>query len=108
MSALYKRFIRVLEKWPIEKTKAGRDLGEHLREHVKLIFGSNSPVILEGNRLEREIEALDRLTKNIYQTQYPRKLSSTATGLTAEQCNQVLSSEFLEYLNDSKEIPNKK
>lgn len=35
---------------------------------------------------------------NEHSQKYPRAHSSSATGLTAEQCNIVLSNEFLEQL----------
>lgn len=100
MSSHYKRFIQVLEKWPIDKTKSGRDLGEKLRERLQTLADPSAiKTQQESENLNKEIDALERLANNTYAKKYPRAFNSTATGLTAEQCSQVLSSEFLQYLN---------
>ncbi|XP_060650358.1 ubiquinol-cytochrome-c reductase complex assembly factor 2 [Drosophila nasuta] len=101
MSAQYQRFLKVLEKWPAEKTKIGRDLGEQIRKKVTKLTGSEASLSSEASAdLTRQIDALERLSNNVYAKKYPRQYDSTATGLTAAQCSQVLSSEFLQYLND--------
>lgn len=45
-SGAYKNFVRVLEKWPVDKNKAGKDLGEALRTYFSKQFplGSTSKV----------------------------------------------------------------
>lgn len=52
--------------------------------------------------LDRQFQSLENLANNVYQQKFPRKFKSTSTGLTGEQCRQVLSSEFLEYINEDK------
>jgi len=75
-----------------------RDLGEQIRKQVTKLTS------LEGGatdkELDRQINSLERLSNNVYAKKYPRTFESTATGLTAAQCSQVLSSEFLQYLNE--------
>lgn len=124
MSAQYKRFLQILEKWPVDKTKAGRyvfsrkmfffyfvqfdqrfnfpfrDLGEHLREQLKSTLGKSNITTVGSDDLDKQFEALDRLTRNIYADKYPRVYSSTASGLTGAQCNQILSSEFLQFMKE--------
>lgn len=76
-----------------------RDLGEHLREQLKSALGTANIATVAGNEnLDKQIEALDRLSTNIYADKYPRVHSSTASGLSGSQCSQILSSEFLQYL----------
>ncbi|KAL5275081.1 UQCC2 family protein [Megaselia abdita] len=103
MSIHYQKFIKILEKWPIDKSKAGRDLGEKLRRHLQEL---SNPVIVgfnaQSEELNNQIDALDRLSNNVCGKMFQRKFKSTATGLSAEQCSQVLSSEFLNYLNEEK------
>lgn len=79
-----------------------RDLGEHLREQLKTTLRSTSKTIQSDDILNKQFEALERISNNVYATKYKRARNSTATGLSGEQCNQVLSSEFLEYLNEDK------
>lgn len=102
MSAPYKRFLNVLEKWPAEKTKVGRDLGEQIRKQVTKLTDATSQNFASTEQLNRQIDSLERISNNVYAKKYRRRYESTATGLTAAQCNQVLSSEFLQYLNDGK------
>lgn len=77
-----------------------RDLGEQIRKHLSKLTSDASLSSEAAARLNKEIDALERLSNNVYVKQYPRRYDSTATGLTAAQCSQVLSSEFLQYLND--------
>lgn len=78
-----------------------RDLGEHLREQLKSTLGSSTITTVAANEsLDKQIDALDRLSRNIYADKYRRVFNSTASGLTGAQCNQILSSEFLRYLRE--------
>lgn len=77
-------------------------MGEHLREQLKSTLRTTNKTIQSDDLLNKQFEALERIALNVSNTRYARVHSATATGLTGEQCNQVLSSEFLEYLNDDK------
>ena len=35
----YRRFVRILERWPVDKNKQGNDIGEALRQ----LFSNNFP-----------------------------------------------------------------
>lgn len=100
MSSQYQRFLKVLEKWPVDKTKPNRDLGEQIRKHINILTNPASLTTEETNKITTKIDSLERLANNIYGKKYVRLRDSTATGLSAEQCRQVLSSEFLQYLNE--------
>ncbi|XP_037819624.1 ubiquinol-cytochrome-c reductase complex assembly factor 2 isoform X4 [Lucilia sericata] len=102
MSVQYQRFLKVLEKWPAEKSKVGRDLGEQIRKHIKNLTNPANLTQEATDKITKQIDSLERLANNTYGRKYTRIYSSTATGLTAQQCNQVLSSEFLQYLNEDK------
>lgn len=100
MSSQYRQFVKILEKWPLDKTKHGRDIGKHLRS---LLPELQQPNFENSDHIAKQNNALERLSKNIYFSNYKRSHQSTATGLSANQCNQVLSSEFLQYLKDHKD-----
>lgn len=101
MSVQYNRFLKLLEKWPVDKSKVGKDLGAHLREHLlKTTVGSTTINTVESEELNKQFEALDRLSRNIYAEKYPRHHSATASGLTPSQCSQVMSTEFLKSLQE--------
>lgn len=97
MAASYKRMLQLLEKWPIDKNKTGQDLGEHLRKQVQAAFAKRQ---FDTNQEEcdKKYLALKRIAEDHHLKAHPRTLKSCATGLTAEQCNQILSPEFLEAL----------
>ncbi|XP_073842551.1 pug C-1-tetrahydrofolate synthase, cytoplasmic isoform X5 [Musca autumnalis] len=106
MSAQYQRFLKVLEKWPADKSKVGRDLGEQIRKQVTKL---SNPAALTADataRIDKQIDSIERLANNTYGRKYKRVYDSTATGLSAQQCNQVLSSEFLQYLNEDSKKKN--
>jgi hypothetical protein len=77
-----------------------RDLGEYLRNQLKATLGDSNIISVNDTKIDKQFAALERLANDAHLKKYQRKLASSATGLTGEQCNQVLSSEFLEYLNE--------
>ena len=38
----YRRFVRILERWPVDKNKQGKDIGEGLRQLFSNKFPSGS------------------------------------------------------------------
>ncbi|XP_008192733.2 ubiquinol-cytochrome c reductase complex assembly factor 2 [Tribolium castaneum] len=98
-TASYKRILQLLEKWPVEEGKVGRDLGEFLRTKITKAYKENK---FEANQKywDSQYISLQRLVNNDYNNKYPRLLSSSATGLTAEQCKLALSNEFLKELQE--------
>lgn len=100
MSQQYQKFVKVLEKWPLDKSKHGRDIAKHLRSLLPALQDTDAD---RNEHLSKQNYALERLAKNTYFANYKRTHYSTATGLSANQCSQVLSSEFLQYLKDQKD-----
>lgn len=103
-AGLYRRYLRLLEKWPADPTKQSRDLGKFLRDQIKLTFTAgelSSPV--DQEKCLKTYETLNKIADNHYFEKYKRTLSSSATGLTPEQCKAVLSDDFLEFLKEDDE-----
>lgn len=73
-----------------------------MRDQLKFLLGSPNIIAVKDHKLDIQFKSLEILANNINFKKYPRRLNSTASGLSAEQCNQVLSSEFLEYMNEEK------
>ena len=67
---------------------------------MKLLLDPLSITVKNTEHVNKEIESLERLANNVHGNNFKRLSNSTATGLTADQCSQVLSSEFLHYLNN--------
>lgn len=99
MSQHYNRFLKLLERWPVDQSKVGRDLGQYLRDQLKAVLGGTNIIAVNDDRLVRQHQSLENIVNDVALKAYPRALNSTATGLSGEQCREVLSSEFLEYLN---------
>lgn len=96
MAGLYKKYLTLLESWPLDKSKIGKDLGQHIRDQVKLAFSKADLNQVDEERCNRYYNSLQRIASNQHGNSYKRTLSSTASGLTQEQCNIALSPEFLE------------
>lgn len=78
-------------------------MGEHLRKQLQALLRVNDITSITDEKLNKQFESLEKLANNVHGNKYKRSSNSTATGLTGEQCKQVLSSEFLEYIKEDKE-----
>ncbi|BES96497.1 Mitochondrial nucleoid factor 1 [Nesidiocoris tenuis] len=103
MARIYRSYLELLKKWPVDATKKDRDFAQYLRERIKRTFRTPE---LPGDEDEAECwktyEALNRIADNQHLVKYKRYNTSSATGLTAEQCRSILSEEFIKLL-DTKE-----
>lgn len=66
MSAHYKKFLQLLEKWPVDKTKQGRDLGQHLRDQLKGLLGSSNIISVKDQKFEKQFQSLENLATDKY------------------------------------------
>lgn len=86
-------------------------MAQFLRLRLADLFGGSKIVTAQiDQEAERQFQALENIIKNVHQNAYPRANKSTSSGLTGDQCKQILSSEFLEYINNdgTKESSNAK
>lgn len=107
-SSLYKRWLKLFEVWPIDATKTGRDLGEHIRKKVLGAYKHGETTTIENlAECEKDFASLQRLSRNIYANKYPTKLTG-ASYLTVEECRDVVSSSNLKRMNvEDKELSKK-
>lgn len=77
-----------------------RDLGKFIRYKVKEAFDPSAKQNLDTELCNRQYNALNRLADNHYKNKYKRTITSTATGLSVEECNLILSNEVLTYLKE--------
>lgn len=74
-----------------------RDLGEYLRKQLKASLRAGD-ISLNGEvSLDRQFQALERLSNNIHFKRYPRTRDSSSTGLNAEQCKIIISDTSMKY-----------
>ncbi|KOB72610.1 putative s-adenosyl-methyl transferase mraw [Operophtera brumata] len=94
MTSQYKKFIKLIAKWPVDTTKGDRDLGRFIRDKVKTAFESSERQNLDSELCTRHYNSLNKLADNHYKNKYKRTQNSTATGLSTEECNLILSNEL--------------
>lgn len=75
-----------------------RDIGEHIRYQVTQSFpqGESSKVNVE--HWSKFVEHLENIASDKSLKKHPRKLKSSATGLSLEECREIVSTNFLAYL----------
>lgn len=95
MTGRYKQFLRLLESWPLDSSKKGRDLGQHIREKIAEAFPTGETSKINVEECANVHASLKRLADNYYGDKFKRTHSSSATGLTLEQCSGITSTEFL-------------
>lgn len=79
-----------------------RDLAQHIRDQLKLAFAKGEASEVNREQCDRYYMSLKRISSNHYGQIYNRTLSSTATGLTKDQCNLLLTPEALDYYSEDK------
>ncbi|XP_072028061.1 ubiquinol-cytochrome-c reductase complex assembly factor 2-like [Amphiura filiformis] len=97
----YRKFLQLIEQWPLDSSKKGRDLGMHIREMVAIGFKQGPATQINERKCDEMYEALQKMNTDYYRNKYPRLYQSSATGATLEECKIVTS-------KDSKEIKNLK
>jgi len=91
----YRNFVRVLEKWPLDKNKQGKDLGENLRVLFSKTFPSGSSSVVNEKVINKQISALDSLISNKSLKAHPRELKNTFTGLDLETLSKITTTEMM-------------
>lgn len=100
MAKLYRNYLALLDKWPIDTTKQSRDLGQFIRDRLKESFKAGDLLKKEDEeKCTTTYKCLNRIADNYYCRLYERSYISSATGLTEEQCKIIISDDFLELLN---------
>lgn len=97
---LYRRFLSLCRKWPTDEQKTGRDYGEMFRKQISSKFPQGELTINESPKeLEKGLSALERLANNSYYNENPLQ-RSTASGLEAWACREIISNESMKILQD--------
>ncbi|XP_077990503.1 ubiquinol-cytochrome c reductase complex assembly factor 2-like [Glandiceps talaboti] len=97
----YRKFLRLCEQWPIDKTKRGRDVAQHIRDRVAVAFkhGDNSQI---SNELEcdRIYDNLHQINTDYFKNKYPRLYDTTATGCTLDECRLLVATDSIKQMED--------
>ncbi|RNA31285.1 ubiquinol-cytochrome-c reductase complex assembly factor 2 [Brachionus plicatilis] len=96
---LFREFIVLFKDWPVDATKRGRCLGEHLRKNFTQSFkkGEFSDDI-DVAHWTKVLKDLKPIANNEYVSKYPRFLSTASLGLSKDQCKITLSNQAKKYM----------
>lgn len=100
---LYKRFVHLCQKWPLDKEKTGRDLGQFIRDHFSSQFPHGELSSLKNAAsTEAQLQALENIASNKYYN-VTKFNDSTASSIRPGDCDSVLSNESLQIAKDFNE-----
>ena len=94
----YRNFLRLCEEWPVDKTKQGRDLGAYIRQMVSQAFKQGESSQVDERDCDRKYQSLTLLANDHFMKKYPRNPHFNASGLSAEELKEVLSSDAMREL----------
>ena len=94
-------FLRLCERWPLDKSKNKRDLAVVIRQEVAKAFKDGETTPIDDKMCKLAYDSLTRIITNHNKTLYalPDGVKG-CTGLTLEQCAIVTSSEGLLAINE--------
>ncbi|KAK2158599.1 hypothetical protein LSH36_167g10017 [Paralvinella palmiformis] len=78
----YRMFLRVMEEWPLDKAKTGRDLGAYIREQISKGFQHGEATVVDPEKCDRILDSLRRLSTDHHKKAFPRQHASNAAGLS--------------------------
>ena len=80
-----------------------RDLGEYIRKQVSDNFPQGEVTkVADVDKWNKFVFHLENISNNKSLNKYPRSFNSSATGLSVEECNKIISTDFLEYIKTQK------
>jgi len=85
--------------WPVDASKADRDLGLYIRQRIAEGFRQGDATEIDVDECDRVYNSLHRIASNHFRRSYPRLRNNNFSGLNLEQCQMMNSREALEELN---------
>ena len=100
---IFREFIALFKEWPVDATKSGRCLGEHLRKQFSREFskGELSENVNE-TRWQKALDDLRPIANNTYAAKHRRMRSQAALNLSRDQCKLTMSNQAIKFLNENK------
>ena len=100
MSAVgrYRLFLRLIQDWPVDETKVGRDLGTVIRRRVAEGFKQGEVSSIDEAKCTQIYDSLATINSNHYRNLYPRLKDTCSSGLSLDECRVVSSTDTLEFL----------
>jgi len=91
----YTRFVKILEKWPLDPNKKGKDIGEALRLLFSQSFPLGSSSVVNEKVMNKKLDALESLLANESLKRFPRESTANFTLLDQETLSGITSTEFM-------------
>eukprot|EP00126_Sphaerothecum_destruens_P005757 Sdes_comp19023_c0_seq1m9578 len=89
--SLYRRFVRLGFKWPINEERLGRDYGEHINRSFRAKFRENRE-ISEPKEIDRlivdgylKLQSLQRILADTYRHKYQRPVEFGYSNVTSPE-----------------------
>jgi len=101
----YGKFVKILEKWPLDPNKKGKDIGESLRHLFSHNFPLGSTSVVDEKKLNKQVLALETLVSNKSSTAFPRQSNTSFTLLDQETLSGITSTELMGQLTGEAEKP---
>lgn len=92
----YRKYLLLIEKWPIDNSRGNRDLGALLRKRILTGFSQGEATAVNDVECDKIYESLHRITTDCYKGLYERSTTTNASGAGAEVLKEVLSDAGLE------------
>ena len=96
----YRKFLRLCQDWPVDKTKGTRCLGSHIRNQVAIAFKEGEASQVDPEKCDATYRSLSNILSNVHKKDHPVHHVSGATGLSAADCRSVVSDESIDYLSE--------
>ena len=96
---LYKDYLALLEKWPLDKLKEGRDLAQELRRQFRAEFTHGERTNVKNLKESQErLASWKRLCNNEHLKRYPRAFSARpAANVKVEHLPHAASVYFMKF-----------
>lgn len=91
----------VFKEWPVDATKRGRCLGEHLRKNFNQTFSKGELTDgIDEAQWQKILDHIKPIAANSYASKYARRRGTAALNLSRDQCKLVNSDEAKKILNE--------
>ncbi|XP_074662645.1 ubiquinol-cytochrome c reductase complex assembly factor 2-like [Tubulanus polymorphus] len=92
----YRKFMKLLGHWCVDKDKVGRDLGSFIRSQLAVEFKLGEATQLANEtECDEKYESLRKISSNFYKNAYTRAKEYGSTGLDYETCKGITSNEVM-------------
>ncbi|BFZ17032.1 hypothetical protein BsWGS_20071 [Bradybaena similaris] len=90
-STRYRNFLRLLEQWPVDKSREKRDLGAFVRRRVVEGFSHGEATTINAAECDKVYASLHRISTDVHSRAWARSSQTSASGAEPEILHTTLS-----------------